>query len=82
MDAQPPLDEILNLHDFEVSSCLIRNAISKWLISFNQAVAKAILSAKAWTYYSASDDEITIRENRVAFQRDVNLSSILHLWLG
>ncbi|ESK97372.1 mitochondrial cytochrome [Moniliophthora roreri MCA 2997] len=49
--ARPPLDEILNLHDFE-------------------AVAKAVLPDKAWAYYSsASDDEITIRENRLAYQR-------------
>ncbi|KIK95774.1 hypothetical protein PAXRUDRAFT_11243 [Paxillus rubicundulus Ve08.2h10] len=35
-----------------------------------EAVAKAILPAKAWAYYSsASDDEITIRENRAAYQR-------------
>ncbi|KAJ3784407.1 glyoxylate dehydrogenase [Lentinula aff. detonsa] len=48
---RPPLDEILNLHDFE-------------------AVAKIILPDKAWAYYSsASDDEITIRENRAAYQR-------------
>ncbi|KAJ3817475.1 FMN-dependent dehydrogenase-domain-containing protein [Lentinula raphanica] len=48
---RPPLDEILNLHDFE-------------------AVAKVTLSDKAWAYYSsASDDEITIRENRAAYQR-------------
>jgi L-lactate dehydrogenase (cytochrome) len=51
MDARPPLDEILNLHDFE-------------------AVAKTVLPPKAWAYYSsASDDEITIRENRMAYQR-------------
>ncbi|KAF4563210.1 Cytochrome b2, mitochondrial precursor [Pleurotus pulmonarius] len=51
LDARPPLDEIINLHDFE-------------------AVAKAVLPPKAWAYYSsASDDEITIRENRAAFQR-------------
>ncbi|KAI6107543.1 glyoxylate dehydrogenase [Pisolithus thermaeus] len=49
--ARPPIDEIVNLHDFE-------------------AVAKAILPPKAWAYYSsASDDEITIRENRAAYQR-------------
>ncbi|KAI3605017.1 mitochondrial cytochrome [Moniliophthora roreri] len=49
--ARPPLDEILNLHDFE-------------------AVAKTVLPDKAWAYYSsASDDEITIRENRLAYQR-------------
>ncbi|KAF9268560.1 glyoxylate dehydrogenase [Marasmius fiardii PR-910] len=51
LEARPPLDEILNLHDFE-------------------AVAKAVLPDKAWAYYSsASDDEITIRENRAAYQR-------------
>lgn len=51
MDARPPIDEILNLHDFE-------------------AVAKAVLPPKAWAYYSSGgDDEITIRENRAAFQR-------------
>ncbi|TFK74627.1 glyoxylate dehydrogenase [Pluteus cervinus] len=51
LDSRPPIDEILNLHDFE-------------------AVAKTILPDKAWAYYSsASDDEITLRENRAAFQR-------------
>ncbi len=51
LDARPPIDEILNLHDFE-------------------AVAKAVLPAKAWAYYSSGgEDEITIRENRAAFQR-------------
>ncbi|KAJ6631544.1 glyoxylate dehydrogenase [Mycena sp. CBHHK59/15] len=49
--SRPPLDEILNLHDFE-------------------AIAKAVLPDKAWAYYSsASDDEISIRENRAAYQR-------------
>ncbi|KAM5543006.1 hypothetical protein V8D89_003390 [Ganoderma adspersum] len=33
-------------------------------------VAKLVLPDKAWAYYSsASDDEITIRENRMAYQR-------------
>ncbi|KAG6883348.1 hypothetical protein C0993_006663, partial [Termitomyces sp. T159_Od127] len=51
LDTRPPLEEILNLHDFE-------------------AVAKKVLSEKAWAYYSsAADDEITIRENRAAYQR-------------
>ncbi|KAE9411536.1 glyoxylate dehydrogenase [Gymnopus androsaceus JB14] len=51
LENRPPLDEILNLHDFE-------------------AVAKVVLPPTAWAYYSsASDDEITIRENRAAFQR-------------
>ncbi|RDX49317.1 glyoxylate dehydrogenase [Polyporus arcularius HHB13444] len=51
LDARPPLDNIINLHDFE-------------------NVAKIVLPEKAWAYYSsASDDEITIRENRMAYQR-------------
>ncbi|KAI6046349.1 glyoxylate dehydrogenase [Pisolithus marmoratus] len=44
--ARPPIDEIVNLHDFE-------------------AVAKAILPLKH------GHDEITIRENRAAYQRKV-----------
>ncbi|KAI0741103.1 glyoxylate dehydrogenase [Earliella scabrosa] len=51
MEARPPLDNVINLHDFE-------------------NVAKMVLPDKAWAYYSsASDDEITIRENRMAYQR-------------
>ncbi|THG97543.1 hypothetical protein EW026_g4476 [Hermanssonia centrifuga] len=46
--ARPPLENVLNMHDFEV-------------------IAKAVIPEKAWAYYSsASDDEITIRENRTA----------------
>ncbi|KAI0669650.1 glyoxylate dehydrogenase [Trametes maxima] len=49
--ARPPLDNVLNMHDFE-------------------SVAKLVLPDKAWAYYSsASDDEITLRENRMAYQR-------------
>ncbi|KAF7792747.1 hypothetical protein EIP86_003845 [Pleurotus ostreatoroseus] len=49
--ARPPLENVLNLHDFEI-------------------IAKAVIPEKAWAYYSsASDDEITIRENRAAYQR-------------
>ncbi|KAI0919045.1 hypothetical protein AcW1_003476 [Taiwanofungus camphoratus] len=51
MDARPPLDNILNLHDFET-------------------VAKTVIPAKGWAYYSSgSDDEISLRENRMAYQR-------------
>ncbi|EMD33158.1 hypothetical protein CERSUDRAFT_160722 [Gelatoporia subvermispora B] len=51
MDARPPLDNVINMHDFEV-------------------VAKTVLPEKAWAYYSSgSDDEITLRENRTAYQR-------------
>ncbi|KAH9855954.1 glyoxylate dehydrogenase [Lenzites betulinus] len=49
--ARPPLDTVLNMHDFET-------------------VARTVLPEKAWAYYSsASDDEITLRENRMAYQR-------------
>ena len=42
------------------------------LITNFQVIAKAVIPAKAWAYYSsASDDEITIRENRAAYQRYV-----------
>jgi L-lactate dehydrogenase (cytochrome) len=35
-----------------------------------EAVAKTTLSAQAWAYYSSgADDEITMRENRAAYQR-------------
>ncbi|KAK7691837.1 hypothetical protein QCA50_005241 [Cerrena zonata] len=51
MEARPPLENVINLHDFE-------------------QVARIVLPEKAWAYYSsASDDEITIRENRLAYQR-------------
>lgn len=47
----PPLDECLNLYDFE-------------------ALAKGVMSKQAWAYYSSgADDEITMRENRSAYQR-------------
>ncbi|CAK5272099.1 unnamed protein product [Mycena citricolor] len=56
---RPPLDEVLNLHDFE-------------------AVAKAVLPAKSWAYYSsAADDELAIRENRASYQRVYFLPRIL-----
>ncbi|KAM6502562.1 FMN-dependent dehydrogenase domain containing protein [Amanita muscaria] len=51
MSARPPLDEILNLHDFE-------------------AIGKLVMPEKAWAYYSsAADDEITNRENHLAYHR-------------
>ena len=35
-----------------------------------QAIAKETMPAKAWAYYSsAADDEITNRENHLAYQR-------------
>ncbi|KAL9712066.1 hypothetical protein Ac2012v2_005142 [Leucoagaricus gongylophorus] len=53
MAARPPLDEILNLHDFE-------------------AIARQVMSEKAWAYYSsAADDEITNRENHAAYHRHI-----------
>ena len=40
----------------------------------SQAIAKHTLSDKAWAYYSsASDDEITNRENHAAYHRFVSL---------
>lgn len=38
--------------------------------SNDQAVAKSVLPTGAWAYYSSgADDEITMRENRGAYQR-------------
>ena len=73
VEARPPLSEILNLHDFEVCLCprdthnlLPSNCISK-------AIARLTMPEKAWAYYSsASDDEITNRENHAAFHRSVS----------
>ncbi|KAJ7496859.1 glyoxylate dehydrogenase [Mycena latifolia] len=57
--SRPPLDEILNLHDFE-------------------AVARTVLTDKAWAYYSsAAEEEFSIRENRAAYQRVWFLPRIL-----
>ena len=73
VEARPPLSEILNLHDFEVrlgprgpTRSLPSNCISK-------AIARLTMPEKAWAYYSsASDDEITNRENHAAFHRSVS----------
>lgn len=65
---RPPLDEILNLHDFEVGGYLIVHI----LFWFWKAIAKQVMPEKAWAYYSsAADDEITIRENHAAYHRYV-----------
>ncbi|KAL7277781.1 hypothetical protein ACG7TL_008724 [Trametes sanguinea] len=64
--ARPPLDNILNMHDFE-------------------SVARMVLPDKAWAYYSsASDDEITLRENRMAYQSttptEAHLYGVIRVW--
>lgn len=84
---KPSLDECLSLYDFEASgpdsvglgikadpSCEPR-----------QAVAKSVLPTGAWAYYSSgADDEITMRENRGAYQRIWFRPRVLrgasHLW--
>lgn len=39
-------------------------------ISVAQAIARTVMSEKAWAYYSsAADDEITLRENHAAYHR-------------
>lgn len=68
MAARPPLDEILNLHDFEV--CFHRCRKSNTSINVIQAIARQVMPEKAWAYYSsAADDEITNRENHAAYHR-------------
>ena len=68
MSRRPSLDEILNLHDFEVNLNINFLASSYHV----QAIAKQVMSEKAWAYYSsAADDEITNRENHAAYHRSV-----------
>lgn len=41
----------------------------------SQAIARQVMSDKAWAYYSsAADDEITNRENHAAYHRQVAIS--------
>ena len=73
VEARPPLSEILNLHDFEV--CLGPRDTNTLLPSdcVSKAIARLTMPEKAWAYYSsASDDEITNRENHAAFHRSVS----------
>jgi len=70
IENRPPLGELLNLHDFEVRS--LGNDDTLRLTCFLQAVARAVMPEKAWAYYSsAADDEITNRENHLAYHRCV-----------
>jgi L-lactate dehydrogenase (cytochrome) len=65
---RPPLDEILNLHDFEVLYFLV--PCSAWSNKAVKNIARQVLPEKAWAYYSsAADDEITNRENHAAYHR-------------
>jgi hypothetical protein len=74
MNARPPLDGILNLHDFEVRDSSHYIILHTSLICL-QAIAKLVMPDKAWAYYSsAADDEITLRENHAAYHRHVHLS--------
>jgi L-lactate dehydrogenase (cytochrome) len=67
MKSRPPLDEILNLHDFEVHTYMLLRVSSN---SFVKTIAKEVMTQKAWAYYSsAADDEVTNRENHLAYQR-------------
>ena len=70
IEAKPPLSEILNLHDFEVCAISRPIILIVLMILQLQAIAKDVMSEKAWAYYSsAADDEITNRENHAAFHR-------------
>lgn len=69
MSARPDLDQILNLHDFEVTH--MATFANKYAQAHNvQAIARQVMPEKAWAYYSsAADDEITTRENHAAYHR-------------
>ena len=48
-----------------------------------EAIAKLVMSEKAWAYYSsAADDEITTRENHMAYHRCVSLTSPFNVLTG
>jgi L-lactate dehydrogenase (cytochrome) len=67
MKSRPPLDEILNLHDFEVHTSMLLRVPSNSCV---KTIAKEVMTQKAWAYYSsAADDEVTNRENHLAYQR-------------
>ena len=73
VEARPPLSEILNLHDFEVRLGPRGSARSLPSNCIPKAIARLTMAEKAWAYYSsASDDEITNRENHAAFHRSVS----------
>lgn len=78
---RPLLTEILNLHDFEVClSLFFANFITQ--IYPTKAIAKLVMPEKAWAYYSAgADDEITMRENHLAYHR-YNYSSAIYAFIN
>ena len=70
VDAKPSLSEVLNLHDFEVSPPTSTVLFFFHVFRENKAIAKLVMPEKAWAYYSsAADDEITNRENHMAYHR-------------
>jgi L-lactate dehydrogenase (cytochrome) len=70
-EGKPGLDEILNLHDFEVRAHS-HELILLFKVTLLQSIARQIMPEKAWAYYSsAADDEITLRENHAAYHRCV-----------
>lgn len=58
-----------NIVEFKVSADI--PPLSEMLnLNDFEAVAKKVMKSDAWAYYSsAADDEITVRENRMAFHR-------------
>jgi len=72
MSNRPLLHEILNLHDFEVSFQHLPRMRPASTHNKPQAIARQVMPAKAWAYYSsAADDEITNRENHAAYHRQI-----------
>lgn len=61
---KPPLEHLLNVFDFESIAQKVRDGLLSHL-----TLAK-VMKKEAWDYYSAgADDEVTLRENHLAFQR-------------
>jgi L-lactate dehydrogenase (cytochrome) len=65
----PNLDEMYNSFDFE-GMYMFYSLELCYLIRAYAAVAKSVLKAEAWSYFSSgSENEITLRENHSAFHR-------------
>jgi hypothetical protein len=53
INARPPLDEILSLHDFEVR-IFIFGLATHYLSLIMKAIGRQVMPEKAWAYYSSS----------------------------
>merc|ERR1740139_981723 len=73
MDAKLPVDEVRKEADEaeEEEAEFVKPPLGAMLNTFDfESVARETLEPQAWGYYSSGgDDEITLRDNHMAFQR-------------